>query len=545
MAGREYKIDVVVDEHGSAERLLQVDAAGSRMAQNLAGPVKQDIAALNAQLDKMWGPAGTVAQASPIIQKTTTDWTAFEKGLNTAKVSELEADRALQELHLNLAKSPALLTQARTGLNEVATAAGLTYEKLGLLQSGFLAVGVGFGAYNLTKTVLEFTGLDKVIANTVGSLSGYDAILAAEVAGAKEEARSFQIRHLLNTIEQAPKILQHFHDEIAGLGPAMGTFVQDVDAGVLSLEQLHAKYGISTQAIKNFKVEEREAAEEAKHSADDIIKAHTTQARAAEALEGAYFKLHLNVARGMAEMTKQNDAMMAGLTKSVNDAVVAELEAQIKLNRAMGLDAYGAIIMQKSALDTLNEGLRQVNATRHEGISMIAREQVLQDAFAKSLYDEAVAADKARDAQAGLNATVAATPPVVDAAAVSIQAMAVTAATAAAIFGTLGEASAAASKMIDDAYNKAGFITHPMISGIPPSSASAAMLHYDRGGPVLRDGPIYAHAGEFVVPRGGGGGGGPIAITIDARGATFEDDLALDRLADKLQRKLGELYGRR
>jgi hypothetical protein len=29
---------------------------------------------------------------------------------------------------------------------------------------------------------------------------------------------------------------------------------------------------------------------------------------------------------------------------------------------------------------------------------------------------------------------------------------------------------------------------------------------FDTGGPVLRDGPIYAHAGEFVIPKGGGGG---------------------------------------
>jgi len=36
--------------------------------------------------------------------------------------------------------------------------------------------------------------------------------------------------------------------------------------------------------------------------------------------------------------------------------------------------------------------------------------------------------------------------------------------------------------------------------------ANIGMPQFAEGGPVLQDGPIYAHAGEYVIPKGGGGG---------------------------------------
>jgi hypothetical protein len=64
---------------------------------------------------------------------------------------------------------------------------------------------------------------------------------------------------------------------------------------------------------------------------------------------------------------------------------------------------------------------------------------------------------------------------------------------------------------------------------------------------VPSDGPIYAHAGEYVLNRDdvavlkrgvGGGGSSVVNVSIDARGATFEDDRALERLTDKVSRRL-------
>jgi hypothetical protein len=44
------------------------------------------------------------------------------------------------------------------------------------------------------------------------------------------------------------------------------------------------------------------------------------------------------------------------------------------------------------------------------------------------------------------------------------------------------------------------------------------MQRFAAGGPVLKDGPIYAHAGEFVIPNGGNSGGTQvIQLVVDGK----------------------------
>lgn len=77
----------------------------------------------------------------------------------------------------------------------------------------------------------------------------------------------------------------------------------------------------------------------------------------------------------------------------VNTAVLAEFDAQVKLNAEWGLNAAGAVQVQSSALDILNQKLAALHATRIEGISQEKQEQVLLDEYTKALYDDAVAQD--------------------------------------------------------------------------------------------------------------------------------------------------------
>ena len=58
---------------------------------------------------------------------------------------------------------------------------------------------------------------------------------------------------------------------------------------------------------------------------------------------------------------------------------------------------------------------------------------------------------------------------------------------------------------------------------------------YAAGGPVTKDGPIYAHAGEYVVPKGGGGGI-TVLVTINGQGAAAGRD-AVDAIRDGLMQK--------
>ena len=80
--------------------------------------------------------------------------------------------------------------------------------------------------------------------------------------------------------------------------------------------------------------------------------------------------------------------------KIVNDAVIAELNAQAQLNAEYGRSADGSLKVA-SATDTLARKLDELHQRRVEGISQEKQEQVLIDEYTKALYDEAVAQDKA------------------------------------------------------------------------------------------------------------------------------------------------------
>ena len=57
----------------------------------------------------------------------------------------------------------------------------------------------------------------------------------------------------------------------------------------------------------------------------------------------------------------------------------------------------------------------------------------------------------------------------------------------------------------------------------PGSTVPIKMPKMEAGGPVMRDGPIFAHAGEFVVPKGGGA---PMNITINVNGSASPEETA-------------------
>lgn len=80
--------------------------------------------------------------------------------------------------------------------------------------------------------------------------------------------------------------------------------------------------------------------------------------------------------------------------KLTNTAVLAEFDAETKLNAAWGLDAAGAIKLQSTALDDLNLKLAALHASKLEGITQEKQEQVLLQEYSKALYDQAVAQDK-------------------------------------------------------------------------------------------------------------------------------------------------------
>jgi hypothetical protein len=93
------------------------------------------------------------------------------------------------------------------------------------------------------------------------------------------------------------------------------------------------------------------------------------------------------------------------------------------------------------------------------------------------------------------------------------------------------------------------FGTADTINRMGQRNAGLAIRSYETGGPVTRDGPIWAHAGEHVLPKGersitpaSRGGSPALTVNIDATGANFQDEASLEQLADKVQQKLAPLF---
>jgi hypothetical protein len=93
------------------------------------------------------------------------------------------------------------------------------------------------------------------------------------------------------------------------------------------------------------------------------------------------------------EIVAAEAANNAKRAQVVNAQVVAELDAQVKLNAAYGLTATGQGKLT-SAADTYQRALTALHATKAAGIAQSAQEQVLADAFTQQLYDEAIAIDE-------------------------------------------------------------------------------------------------------------------------------------------------------
>ncbi len=93
------------------------------------------------------------------------------------------------------------------------------------------------------------------------------------------------------------------------------------------------------------------------------------------------------------EHNKQWRAEALETASRVNAAVLAEFDAQQKLNAEYGRTVDGSMKMSGAA-ETYRIALEKLHATKVEGISQAQQEQVLIDQYTKALYDEAVAQDQ-------------------------------------------------------------------------------------------------------------------------------------------------------
>lgn len=230
-------------------------------------------------------------------------------------------------------------------------------------------------------------------------------------------------------------------------------------------------------------------------------------------------KVRADAAKNHIELMNQETAIQQKQAQLVNAAVLAEFDAQVKLNASWGLDAAGAIHLQKSALDVLTDKLTELHLKKAEGISQAKEEQVIADEYTKKLYDEAVAQD-------ALNISMAKIPPATGAADTAVKTF-----TGTLVLGikTLDEFNAAVTEFYAEiaARGPIGDMSGPSGAGsfAGPSgvfgfaSMPTGAGHRAGGGSVSAGSPyIVGERGpELFVPRSSGsivpnGGGGSSTV---------------------------------
>jgi hypothetical protein len=92
------------------------------------------------------------------------------------------------------------------------------------------------------------------------------------------------------------------------------------------------------------------------------------------------------------------EATTAARLKEVNEGILKELAAQIELNKAMGLDAAGAVAIAETALSTYATKMAELNVIKASGEDITKRAALAEHELAEGLLAEARATDQVVDA---------------------------------------------------------------------------------------------------------------------------------------------------
>jgi hypothetical protein len=436
-----------------------------------------------------------MAGASEGIEGALEKWQRLNHVASTESVDAMdEFGESIARANKNLSSIAAnLIGPVAQGFNVLIDAADKGASKWAItwafIQDGFSQGITGTGTEHLAKLLDDLN--QKTDANAKATAGATGAHVAAKVAlDAHGQAAQFMASLELDSVKP---LLAWQSDYLAHL-KEIGALTAQNAAGIGVNAAQFAKY-----------TQERTAAEA------EFKKVEAEQLANAKLLDDFRHEAH---ARQVEIIRIQTDAQTKQ-AEVVNAAVQAEFEAQVKLNAAWGLDAKGALDVQHSALDTLNLAMEELHAKKVEGISQVKQEQVLMDAYTKSLFDVASATESSSGRQ------VAAIKGVIQTWGEAADAAARAAALASGIaFDIVGHRPGEGPGI--NGAPSGGFSLGPAFSLGPTTFAPSVLGSHKDGGPVS-EGPAYLHNNEYVVPsggalvmRGGGdGGGSTIHITIN------------------------------
>lgn len=360
-------------------------------------------------------------------------------------------------------------------LGELGAASGKTASQLGMVTTAGLALAAGIGGWKIGRLIADFTGSDKAIGDMVASMMGWTD--AAERAGAKTDVLALatknagrEITDMREAIKinaaaltdwqrqmmQSADVTRDGRAEVAGWQRELREIRKEGNLPQLTIDLESQNFSLKTLAAR--------------------------YGTTVEALQ--YFTRQQKAA---ADETKKSKAVVDELAESYR-------KLMSEVNNATGLaqmDAAAATI--KRAADNL-DGIWQMEQDAHK---LAWKPEPVVD------WLEVVG-----EAPPALEAVVAAAGPT----RASVEAMG-------GAFMAMGAAVARTNAEImqmprnmrpgENPFETEAEFTQRRVLGM----GRTALQGFAGGGPVMRDGPIYAHAGEYVVPKGGGGGVTNIYIT--------------------------------
>jgi hypothetical protein len=202
--------------------------------------------------------------------------------------------------------------------------------------------------------------------------------------------------NLSKDIAAAQGTQQDWSAKLGGLNTQIDGFVAELEKTRGKTKEVTAAADENSDAWDRNTVNQKAAAEATKKQADELAK-----------LTEEMKKFHdEEVGKNIKEAEKLRQEQL----KLTNAAILDEFEAQTKLNAAYA-PAAESVNAQTVALNNLNTKLALLHATKIEGISQAAQEQVLYEEYYKAVLADAEAQDKLSQAIGKTHEAAAAAAP--------------------------------------------------------------------------------------------------------------------------------------
>jgi antitoxin component HigA of HigAB toxin-antitoxin module len=508
----------------------------------------------------------------PAVQKLASSVQQARSDLTDMEGSAIRTGRATQGLGDQLAQVDGVLGTFGVhlgpevkALRELGEHSDKTASELGALGTVALAAGAAIGGWKLGRLIADFTGSDEAIGNATAKLLGWttavggagsatDTLARASATAGRNivsMAEALQINtdavhkwqgeiSRAHAAEDSAKEVAHWRAELQALGGGiLSSLTKDLDSHNFSQAELARRYGVSTEALgvlsrqmqRHKEVMAEVKAEQEKFAAlQDHLFGHDLTMKAQEYAHaigdvGNASRLLPPVAAEVnAVMKSAYDVLVkAGLGASETATQFRELAiattdwAAINAKLAAMPDPFAAQIKARSAAyrQTLVD-----QANLNQGIT----DSQLYWAHAGEIADESM--KKAASAVENVTATV-------DNATSAVGRLQQG-------FFSLGPSNVDSLNADAEKNLRRGGIasTVGLLQRQAATRIANGLQSFDKGGPVTQDGPIYAHAGEYVMPKGAVGGVmvtiAPGAVVIQGGGANSGREAA-DALLARLK----------